>query len=105
MITTSSRDTPVISEPVATAEGVMPYAIYGGKVASWKGGPDFPAAHDTAYGTYRGLWDSLNAERGLSWAANPWVWVVEFKNSRHSTLDHLVEDAEALGLYDMEQTR
>lgn len=105
MITTSSRDTPVISEPVATAEGVMPYAIYGGKVASWKRGPDFPAAHDTAYGTYRGLWDSLNAERGLSWAANPWVWVVEFKNSRHSTLDHLVEDAEALGLYDMEQTR
>lgn len=68
-----------ISEPDATAEGVMPYAIYGGKVASWKGGPEFPAAHDTARGAYRDLWDSLNAERGLSWAANPWVWVVEFR--------------------------
>ncbi|WP_244128770.1 hypothetical protein [Burkholderia gladioli] len=56
-------------------------------------------------GSYAELWDSLNAERGLSWAANPWVWVVEFKNSRHSALDRLVEDAEALGLYDMEQKR
>lgn len=25
------------------------------------------------------LWDSINAKRGYSWAANPWVWVVEFK--------------------------
>ena len=28
---------------------------------------------------YRKLWDSLNAERGYGWGANPWVWVVEFK--------------------------
>jgi hypothetical protein len=25
------------------------------------------------------LWDSINAARGFGWAANPWVWVVEFK--------------------------
>jgi hypothetical protein len=25
------------------------------------------------------LWDSLNAKRGFGWAANPWVWVVEFR--------------------------
>ena len=25
------------------------------------------------------LWDSLNADRGYGWAANPWVWVVEFE--------------------------
>jgi hypothetical protein len=25
------------------------------------------------------LWDSLNAKRGYSWDANPWVWVVEFE--------------------------
>jgi hypothetical protein len=25
------------------------------------------------------LWDSINAKRGYSWEANPWVWVVEFK--------------------------
>jgi len=25
------------------------------------------------------LWDSLNAKRGYGWAANPWVWVIEFE--------------------------
>jgi hypothetical protein len=25
------------------------------------------------------LWDSINAKRGYSWDANPWVWVVEFE--------------------------
>lgn len=24
-------------------------------------------------------WDSLNAKRGYSWEANPWVWVIEFR--------------------------
>ena len=24
------------------------------------------------------LWDQINAKRGFSWDANPWVWVVEF---------------------------
>jgi hypothetical protein len=27
---------------------------------------------------FRGLWDSINAERA-PWTSNPWVWVVEFK--------------------------
>lgn len=27
---------------------------------------------------FAGLWDYLNAERGLGWSVNPWVWVVEF---------------------------
>ena len=26
-----------------------------------------------------GLWDSINAERGFGWDANPWVWVVAFE--------------------------
>jgi hypothetical protein len=30
---------------------------------------------------FRALWDSLNAPRGYSWTANPWVWVVEFTPS------------------------
>lgn len=34
---------------------------------------------DTHVKRYRHLWDSLNAERGYGWEANPWVWVVEFK--------------------------
>jgi len=25
------------------------------------------------------LWDSLNAKRGYGWDANPWVWVISFK--------------------------
>lgn len=28
---------------------------------------------------YVALWDELNAQRGYGWAANPWVWVIEFK--------------------------
>jgi len=29
---------------------------------------------------FRKLWNSINAERGYGWDANPWVWVVEFKS-------------------------
>lgn len=28
---------------------------------------------------YSDLWDMLNAKRGYPWAANPWVWVLEFR--------------------------
>jgi len=28
------------------------------------------------------LWDSLNSKRGYGWDKNPWVWVIEFKNSK-----------------------
>ncbi|WP_260436054.1 hypothetical protein [Burkholderia glumae] len=33
----------------------------------------------SARDSFASLWDSLNAERGLSWDTNPWVWVVEFR--------------------------
>lgn len=29
---------------------------------------------------FRKMWDELNAKRGYSWEANPWVFVLEFKN-------------------------
>ena len=51
-----------ISEDDAFAEGIS-----GG---DWLGNP---------VGTYRELWDSINAKRGHSWESNPWVWVVEFE--------------------------
>lgn len=68
-----------INEQDAIAEGVEPYAIYGGKVASWRGSSDIDAARENARFAYWDLWDSINAERGQGWDTNPWVWVVEFK--------------------------
>jgi len=28
---------------------------------------------------FRGIWDDLNAKRGLGWVANPWVWAYTFE--------------------------
>lgn len=33
----------------------------------------------TEHAAWRTLWDSLNAERGYGWDANPWVWVLTFR--------------------------
>lgn len=51
-----------ISEADAFAEGIS-----GG---DWLGDP---------VGTYRKLWDSINAKSGHGWNTNPWVWVLEFE--------------------------
>lgn len=66
-----------ISEEDAISEGIEPYAIYGGKVASWKGSVDMAAAHDSPRDAYRDLWNAINGPD--AWNTNPWVWVVEFK--------------------------
>ena len=29
--------------------------------------------------SYKLLWDSINFSRGYGWDANPWVWVIEFR--------------------------
>lgn len=61
-----------ISEADAIAEGI----IDGGKY--WYGNPGKPA-HKIAgpVNAYRDLWESINGPG--AWAANPWVWVIEFK--------------------------
>jgi len=38
-------------------------------------------------GGFMALWDSINAKRGLSWDANPWVWVVEFERAEGGNLN------------------
>jgi hypothetical protein len=58
-----------ISEEDAKAEGVYPAR--------------FRPFDDGDKQTYKKgfieLWDNINASRKLGWSANPWVWVVEFK--------------------------
>lgn len=39
-------------------------------------GSVFPKSHR---GAYAALWDSINAERGRSWAANPFCWAISFR--------------------------
>lgn len=35
--------------------------------------------HRVPVDAFRDGWDALNAKRGYSWEANPWVWVVRFR--------------------------
>jgi hypothetical protein len=68
-----------ISEADAIAEGIQQH----GEKLGWVNECQLPDGKrhfdSSAYGMYRQLWDSLNAERGFGWDVNPWVWVVEFK--------------------------
>ncbi len=60
-----------ISRADAKAEGFLP-GLNG--FERWAG-----QCYGNAQLAYRACWDSLNAKRGLSWDANPWVWVLEFQ--------------------------
>ncbi|MCK1825998.1 hypothetical protein MX655_10645 [Pseudomonas aeruginosa] len=62
-----------ISEEQALAEGVRGEPCDHAQQAC----ADIGCWGDTAKGAFGFLWESLNGEG--SWAANPWVWVVEFK--------------------------
>ena len=61
-----------ISEADAIAEGVSYDPGEGGTY--WV--PGLGCSSDTATGSYRLLWESINGPG--SWGANPWVWLVEF---------------------------
>jgi hypothetical protein len=74
-----------ISEADAVAEGVRIssqarrsdtcYGIYECQMPDGK-----THFNDSSYDLYRILWEQINGREGpTSWAANPWVWVVEFK--------------------------
>lgn len=62
-----------ISEEQAEAEGVKGEPCDHARQAC----ADIGCWGDTAKGAFGFLWESLNGSG--SWAANPWVWVVEFK--------------------------
>jgi len=72
-----------ISESDAKAEGIVGWTKDGtlykyGAISPGDGGStpwvDMPR---TAVAAYESLWESINGAD--SWAANPWVWVVEFR--------------------------
>lgn len=71
-----------ITNSDATAEGCQ--AIAGAKWQTFAEADAGSPMHDhTARDAFAGLWDAINGEG--SWAANPWVWVVEFKRVEAQT--------------------
>lgn len=66
-----------ISESDAIAEGVLP--LTGQFLGSFAVPGTRAASGTTAVECFSRLWDSINQKKGFGWAANPWVWVIEFK--------------------------
>lgn len=69
-----------ISEADAVAEGVASIIVSDGGESRYVdyAEPDSKcSAFGTARRSYRSLWEQINGKG--TWAANPWVWIVEFK--------------------------
>lgn len=64
-----------ISEADAQAEGAYADAACNGMFTT--DGNTYTTKQDGAAGAYAELWERLHGDD--AWAANPWVWVVEFK--------------------------
>lgn len=65
-----------ISTADAWAEGIRPEDV---AEHAGDGTADLCDPETAVIDDFRMLWDSLNAPRGFSWIANPWVWVLEFR--------------------------
>lgn len=72
-----------ITEEDAQAEGFMLLPATRRAVLS-RGGQYGGNCWTTARAGFQELWDALNAKRGFGWDANPWVWVVEFRQVEQS---------------------
>lgn len=83
-----------ISEDDAQAEGVDLEAVdmavtardYLDPQGPWfhdwhEDGPKYVPTDTVCTASFRSLWDSINGERGFSWASNPWVWAITFSVS------------------------
>lgn len=68
-----------ISEEDAFAEGIDDESEEYNRAEHFQLGGSQIQGGAPAIFTFIGLWDSINAKRGYSWEANPWVWVVEFE--------------------------
>lgn len=66
------------SKPLLRITGNHPPSDYLGPDL-FKDGDFIGTEDDWLKAHYAALWDDLNAARGLSWALNPWVWVIGFK--------------------------
>lgn len=64
-----------ISEEDAIAEGLMPYAVYGGRTVSWKIN-DASFTYTDPVNAFRDLWESTYPG---SWERGDFVWVIDFK--------------------------
>ncbi|PAW76790.1 MAG: hypothetical protein B9S32_13715 [Verrucomicrobia bacterium Tous-C9LFEB] len=64
-----------ISDEDSMAEGIIH--------SKWKWDcfetPDGHILYRSPAQAFKELWDSINSDRGLSWAVNPWAWVIVFK--------------------------
>jgi hypothetical protein len=38
----------------------------------------------TAHLSFQQIWQAVNGKRGYGWDANPWVWVIEFRQLTES---------------------
>lgn len=73
-----------ITEEDARTEGVAPADDGDGPCRSCGLGGDHQCDPEGSYRLgYRALWDSINGKRGLSWAMNPIVVVLEFTVQQH----------------------
>lgn len=78
-----------ISAKDARAEGIESYKNLLYKFY----GPGTPHSVKNPIESFKSLWDSINADRGYGWAANPWVWAITFKPHLANIDDFLKERA------------
>ena len=84
-----------ITENDARAEGMLPYAVYGGLVYSWKVTEDDEVAHTNARNAFASLWDRLHTKDDTTWDDNPKIYNPIFTVHKTNVDDFIRAEAEA----------